>query len=107
MHHVSDKADLGALLGADVAVIYKHSPTCGWSALAFGEVRRFAESHPHVPVYVVDVVGQRALSQRLAEALAVGHESPQAIVVQNGRPRWNGSLVEVTAEALARETACS
>ncbi len=105
MRHVSGESDLGAALGAEVAVIYKHSLACGWSALAFGEIHRFADAHPRVPVYVVDVLGQRALSQRIADVLGVGHESPQVIVVRNGRPRWSGSHLGVTTEALARETA--
>ncbi|MBI4420335.1 MAG: bacillithiol system redox-active protein YtxJ [Gemmatimonadetes bacterium] len=100
-----DDAALEQALEAELAVIYKHSPICGSSHLAVRQVRAFAENHPEVPVYVVDVIAQRELSRRIAQQVGVGHESPQVIVLRQGATRWNGSHFEVTAEALARHAA--
>jgi len=57
--------------------------------------------HPAVPVYLVDVLDQRPLSQALAARLGIRHESPQAIVLQSGTPVWHDSHFAVTADALA------
>jgi bacillithiol system protein YtxJ len=80
----------------DVVVLYKHSPTCGLCDIAMDEVNAFVASNPDVPVWMVDVLAQRPLSQRLEAMLGVEHESPQVIVVQRGAPVWNASHRRVT-----------
>jgi bacillithiol system protein YtxJ len=83
-----------------VAVLYKHSPTCGLSDIAMGEVRAFLAEHPDVPVYLVDVFTLRPLSNAVEAALGVRHESPQTLVFRAGALVWHGSHRRVTAAAL-------
>ena len=85
---------------AEVAVIYKHSPRCGSSKTAELEVGRFAERHPDVPVYQLDVVRHRALARSIAERLDVRHQSPQVILLRRGQVVWSGSHGEVEAGAI-------
>jgi bacillithiol system protein YtxJ len=85
---------------AELAVIYKHSPRCESSKTAELEVGRFAERHPDVPVYQVDVVRHRALARSIAERLDVRHQSPQVILLRRGRVVWSGSHAEVEAGAI-------
>lgn len=85
---------------APLALIYKHSPICGVSALAREEVVRFAEANPAVPVYQVDVIEARGLSRRLAEGLGVRHASPQVILLRGGTAVWATSHLGVTTDAL-------
>lgn len=82
----SDEFDL--LLKQDRFLIFKHSPACGTSAFAYEEIARVAEERKHVPVYIVDVIGQRSLSQHIAIRLGVTHQSPQLIVVDHGKAVW-------------------
>jgi bacillithiol system protein YtxJ len=96
-------SDLEAVCEHDMALIYKHSPRCGVSLAAVSEIRRFMEAEPTVPVYVVDVIRDRLVSRAVAERFGISHESPQAILLQDGAPVWNGSHRAVTAAALARE----
>jgi bacillithiol system protein YtxJ len=63
-------------------------------------VERFVSIHDEVPVYVVDVRAQGPLSQKVALRLEIRHESPQAIVIVRGRPVWNASHFDITAESL-------
>lgn len=88
-----------------VAVLYKHSPTCGLSAMAFDEIRAFAESHPDVPIYLVDVFALRPLSNTVEHTLGIRHESPQAIVFRDGAVVWHGSHRRVNRAALAEAVA--
>jgi len=88
-----------------VVVLYKHSPTCGLSDMAFDEVRAFADAHPDVPVYLVDVFALRPLSNAVEDALGIRHESPQAIVFRDGAVVWNGSHRRVNRTALAEAVA--
>ena len=98
---IRDSDGLEAALGKPLAVLYKHSPLCGLSALAARQVEQFMRSRPDVPVYQVDVVRDRALSRELARRLATRHESPQALVLRAGDVVWSGSHGNVTAAALA------
>jgi bacillithiol system protein YtxJ len=49
----------------------------------------------------VDVIGQRSLSQRIAGDLEVHHESPQLILVKNGKAVAQVSHDSVTADTVA------
>ncbi len=84
----------------DFVLLYKHSPTCGLCDIAIAEVSAFAQSNPDVPVWMVDVIHQRPLSQRLEAMLGVQHESPQIIMVRRGDAVWNGSHRRVTRTRL-------
>jgi len=61
------------------------------------------DAHPDVPVYWVDVKGQRPLSREIAGRLGITHESPQAILLRRGTPVWHASHSGVTAGAIAGE----
>jgi bacillithiol system protein YtxJ len=92
--------DLEAVLAAELALIYKHSPRCAQSLFARGQVNRFAELDSGVPVYMVDVVVHRDLSAVVARRVGVQHESPQAILLRSGEPIWHVSHGKVRAKAI-------
>lgn len=99
---VQEEEDLEAVLEEPLAVLYKHSPLCGQSALAAREVEKFMGAHPDVPVYEVDVVRNRPLSRAVERRLSIRHESPQALVLREGVVAWHGSHRSVTADRLER-----
>jgi bacillithiol system protein YtxJ len=74
-----------------LVLLFKHSFKCGTSALAREEVEHYEAANPATPVYLVDVIGQRPLSQDFAAVLGIGHASPQLILVRGARPLWNTS----------------
>lgn len=88
--------NLAAMLAEPTAILYKHSPTCTVSMTAHGEIDRFVAAHDDVPIYLVDVLAQRSLSQQLEADLGILHESPQAILLRQGEPVWNDSHFRVT-----------
>lgn len=103
VHPLSDDGGDGwrvVLHSAPLLLLFKHSPWCGASAVADRRVRDFSAAHPDVPVFLVDVIAQRDLSRRIATALDVGHESPQVILIRDGRPVWNTSHFKITGDAL-------
>jgi bacillithiol system protein YtxJ len=107
--HLTDAAQLDALLreSADRPVlILKHSRSCGTSAYAFDELRdhlRQAESTARYAVVTVQT--HRALSADIATRLGVRHETPQALLVVDGRVVWQASHYRVTADAIAKAIA--
>ena len=97
--------DLDQLLDqskTDPVLIFKHSTQCPISTAAYDELTRFIEEVGDVICGVVLVVENRAISNRIASELGIPHESPQAIVVKNGRPKWNASHWSITTGALSK-----
>lgn len=72
----------------DNCFVFKHSTRCPISAAAAEEVRQASFS---LPLYWINVVEQRDLSNWVAEELATRHESPQLLRVENGEAVkvWN------------------
>ncbi|MFQ5690175.1 MAG: bacillithiol system redox-active protein YtxJ [Gemmatimonadota bacterium] len=102
IHPVENRRELEESLAPGVVVLYKHSPTCWVAARALEQVERFAQKSPGIPIYMVDVIGQRPLSDWVAEHFGIAHESPQAIVLRDGEPVWHASHFSVTARALRK-----
>lgn len=94
------EADLEQALREPVALLFKHSTRCGISTAALIEVRQYAESRPGIPVYLLDVIEDRALARRVAARVGVPHESPQAILLAQGAAIWSVSHFEVSASAV-------
>ena len=81
-------------------VIFKHSATCGTSAMAHEEIEAFVAGAPWADVFVVSVHAGRALSDDIAKRFHVRHESPQALVIRDGKVSWHASHFRVTGDAV-------
>ena len=101
IRRISTDADVAAALAEPLAVVYKHSPICPSSDLAYQEIRSLRRVHHDVPVYLVDVIQFRPLSRRIAEQVGVQHASPQAIILRGGVPAWHASHYDLRADTLA------
>lgn len=108
-----DLIALSTVEGLDVALqesfarpvlILKHSRACDVSAQAFDEVRAWLAGTPVAgPCYVVVVQTARDVARTIADRLGVRHESPQVLVVRDGRVAWHASHFRVTPSAIERE----
>lgn len=86
----------------EVAVLFKHSPTCIISMNANSQVEKFREANPSVPVYMVSVKKERPLSNFIAETTGIEHASPQIIVFRKGSPSAVATHSEITVQKLAQ-----
>jgi bacillithiol system protein YtxJ len=102
MHKIATEADVATVLAEPLAVVYKHSPICPTSGIAYEEMRSLGRLQQDVPVYLVDVINSRPLSRYIAERVGVVHASPQAIILRAGVPAWHGSHFDLRAETIAR-----
>ncbi len=97
---VADQADLDRLLAESAeepVVLFKHDFACPISANAY---RELAAVPCEVPL--IDVERQKGLADEVASRTGIEHESPQVIVLRNGRPVYSASLWDITAEEVAR-----
>ena len=84
-------------------LLFKHSLTCPISARAFNEFRSFLEqADARVSYNLITVQTARSVSNEVVARLKIGHESPQAILVRDGREVWNASHFAINASALAQ-----
>ncbi len=102
MQRIATEADVATVLAEPLAVVYKHSPICPTSGMAYEEMRSLRRVHRDVPVYLVDVVHSRSLSHYIADRVGVVHASPQAIILRAGVAAWHGSHFDLRADTMAR-----
>jgi bacillithiol system protein YtxJ len=76
-----------------VCFVFKHSTTCGISAGAAREVRAMTTD---LPIYWINVREQRDLSDWVVEAYSVTHESPQLILIRDGKAQQVWSHYDVS-----------
>jgi bacillithiol system protein YtxJ len=68
----------------------------------YEEFRRFLDSAGNIVCGLVLVIERRTVSNAIESMLGVRHESPQAILLKDGKPKWNASHWSITFDALTR-----
>lgn len=101
MRLVETIEDLNLLLAGTAerpALIFKHSLSCGTSAMAMEEMTDLVASGPlEVEFALVRVQAARAVSDAIATRLKVRHESPQVLLVRDGKVIWSATHWGVNA----------
>jgi bacillithiol system protein YtxJ len=103
MHKIATEADVASALAEPLAVVYKHSPICPTSGMAYEEMRSLRRLQQDVPVYLVDVIHSRPLSRYIAQRVGIVHASPQAIILRSGVPAWHASHFDLRADTIAQQ----
>ncbi|WP_096189764.1 bacillithiol system redox-active protein YtxJ [Evansella halocellulosilytica] len=80
--------------------LLKNSTTCPISGEGYNEVEKFANEHEDLPVFFLNVQESRDLSNDIAEKFGVKHESPQALLFDDGDVIWHDSHWNVTKKNL-------
>ncbi len=82
-------------------LIFKHSLTCGTSAMAMEEMQDLMSDPPaDVDVWLVRIQAARAVSDAIESRLRIRHESPQALLVRDGQVVWSATHFRVMAEVV-------
>ena len=83
---------------ADDCYVYKHSTQCSLCAMTAEVVR----AHPFDrPVYWVNVIEQRPLSNWIADTCGVRHQSPQLIKISGGQVERHWSHFDIDPRNLS------
>jgi bacillithiol system protein YtxJ len=88
-------------LEGNIFFIFKHSSTCPISSRADLVVDSIEFS---VPVYKLIVQESRELSNQIAEEYGVKHESPQLILVKDGKAVWNKCHFDINENTVKKAT---
>ena len=77
-------------------IVFKHSNACSISSKAYREMEKV-----QADVNILVVQSARDVSRELANLTGVRHETPQVIVLRDGKAVWNASHFDVQAGAVA------
>ena len=109
MSKLSHLADIDALDAAIAesrerpVLLFKHSRTCGISCEALDELHAHVGQSGATAAYkVITVQSHRTVSDETSSRFGIRHETPQAILLKDGRPVWSASHFRITAEQLAK-----
>ena len=104
LEHVDELHRLIAESESRPVLLFKHSYTCGVSLEALDELVAHLNSRGperSAPQYaMVTVQTHRAVSNAVAQKLGVRHETPQALLIKDGKVVWSASHFRVTAAAV-------
>jgi monothiol bacilliredoxin len=82
-------------------LLFKHSMSCGTSYEALDElIDHLKEDRLAARYAMITVQTHRELSTAVARRLGVRHETPQALLIREGRVVWSASHFRVTGGAL-------
>lgn len=85
-------------------LIYKHSTMCGTSMFAKSEILGVGDRLlEQAELNYIDVIGNRTVSNRVADELQVRHESPQVLLVHCGDLVWHTSHGGIRGTVILKE----
>jgi len=80
-------------------VIFKHSTRCSTSSMVLNRLERSA-APANIDFYYLDLLAYRTISNKIAEEFAVYHESPQVLLIRNGKCVYDESHMAITMDEL-------
>lgn len=83
--------------------IFKHSTRCSISHMVKRTLERdWTAPASALPVYYLDLIAYRPISNAIAERFDVIHESPQLIVLKDGKAVYHASHSEIDVADIMR-----
>jgi len=95
-NEIHDTEELAALIeksNEQSVILFKHSTTCPISAGVYQEI-----SNADADINLIVVQNARNVSTEIAEKTGIKHESPQAIILKNGKVVYHASHYDETAQ---------
>ncbi len=82
--------------------VFKHSTRCSISVMVKNRLERHWNLNDF-PVYYLDLLNYREISNYIAETLDVHHESPQLLIVKNKQCTWHKSHTDIIYDDFLKE----
>lgn len=81
-------------------VIFKHSTRCIISKMALKQFEKEFDFIDKVDLYLIDLLQNREISNQVATDFDIQHQSPQLILIQNGKVVYHVSHENIEASLL-------
>lgn len=83
--------------------IFKHSTRCSVSRMALKQFENEFNISDKVTPYFLDLIAYREISNAIADRFGVTHQSPQLIVIKEGKAIYNVSHSDIDAGELRKK----
>ncbi len=81
-------------------VIFKHSTRCSISSMA---LNRMSQGIEHTPYYLIDIIAHRNISNEVSERFNIIHQSPQVLIIHQGKCIYEASHLEISSSELEKQ----
>jgi monothiol bacilliredoxin len=106
LSHLQDEHSLDEAISESrerPVLLFKHSRYCGVSCEALDELRdHIARASGATAYKMITVQTHRRVSDAASQRLGVRHETPQAILLRDGKVTWKASHFAITGDELDR-----
>lgn len=92
INDVESLNDFVGRLNGSSGVLFKHSNSCGISSRAYSEMAKLTH-----PVGLVVVQDARPVSDEIERRWSLSHETPQVLVIHDGKVVWSASHFQIKA----------
>ena len=89
-----------ALSNKKPVVIFKHSTRCSVSRMALKQFENEFDLEDKVDAYFLDLLEHRDISNEIASRFGVYHQSPQLLLIKEGKSVYDVSHSDIDAEEL-------
>ena len=96
-NHLTDEEQLSHIIEKSKEkpqVIFKHSNRCSISSVALQRLQR-ANQSGEIDFYFLDLIRYRSVSNKISEVFKVHHESPQVLLIKNGKCIFHESHLSI------------
>lgn len=97
---ISQLDEVVALSQEQAVVIFKHSTRCSISRMALKQFENEFDFADRVQPYFLDLIAFREVSNEIAARFGVVHQSPQLILIKQGKAVYDVSHSDIDAGAL-------
>ena len=97
---IDDRATLDNLISDSMqktVLVFKHSNACPISARAYREMQKLEDR-----VNLIEIQAVPDLSREVESLTGIRHESPQVILLRDGKAVWNASHFDVNAASVSK-----
>ena len=81
-------------------LIFKHSTRCSISRFALKQFENEFELHDSIDAYFLDLITYREISNEIAARFGVQHQSPQLLLIKEGKAIFDASHSDIDAGVL-------
>lgn len=101
--HLTNLGQLNEVIDASSekpVLIFKHSTRCGVSRMVLRQFENEFAAEEKITPYFLDLLEHRNISNEIANRFGVMHQSPQLIVIRDGKTVYNTSHSDIEAARL-------
>lgn len=103
--HISNEVQLDEIISKSSErpqVIFKHSTRCSVSSVALNRLQK-AGFPGQIDFYYLDLIAHRNISNKIAELFKVQHESPQILLIKEGKCVYDESHLGISMDEIEQQ----